>query len=374
MRIGIDARLWRETGVGRYIRNLVKQLQVIDHVNEYVLFVLSKDATAVQSSITNDQWLIIPADVKWHTIQEQRAFPKILEKEKLDLMHFPYFSVPIGYKGKYVLTIHDLILHHFPTGKASTKSYLVYQLKLHAYKYIISHAAKNAAKIITVSNATKEEIVEHLRVPQEKVVVTYEGVDTQISNKDSKFQIPNSKFFLYVGNAYPHKNLEKLLQAFQSVKRKALSVKDLKLVLVGKQDYFYKRLEEEVQRMGLGRDIIFRHNVTDEELALYYQHALALVIPSLMEGFGLPLLEAMEENCLVVASDIPVFREIAGDIPLYFPPTDVNRLKDMLESIAQGTIQDEKNRKIKGQIQAKKFSWKKMAQETLATYKSSLSV
>src|SRR4051812_22356097 len=120
MKIGIDARLWNETGVGRYIRNLVKELQLIDKKNEYILFVRKADFDKVSSQIVNSKFLVKVADIRWHTIEEQIKLPRILNNENLDLMHFPYFSVPIRYKKTFVITIHDLILNHFSTGKAST--------------------------------------------------------------------------------------------------------------------------------------------------------------------------------------------------------------------------------------------------------------
>src|SRR5258708_5042379 len=122
MRVGIDARLWNETGIGRYIRNLVKYLQVVDQQNEYILFVRARDYENIKYQISNIKWKITIADVHWHTFEEQVKLLWILYKEKLDLMHFPYFSVPVFYTGKFIVTIHDLILYHYPTGKASTKA------------------------------------------------------------------------------------------------------------------------------------------------------------------------------------------------------------------------------------------------------------
>src|SRR5258705_8253378 len=125
MRIGIDGRLWHETGVGRYIRNLVANLAQIDNTNEYVLFVKTgfkiKDLPGRQagSGFKNDKWKIVETDIHWHSLKEQMQFPAVLNKENLDLMHFPYFSHPIFYNKPFVITIHDLIMNHFPTGKAS---------------------------------------------------------------------------------------------------------------------------------------------------------------------------------------------------------------------------------------------------------------
>src|SRR3990172_10967707 len=164
MKIGIDTRLWGETGVGRYIRNLVSELSKIDFKNSYVLFALNKNEKKIKSAIRNSQFVIRLTDIKWHTLEEQLRFPAILNKENLDLVHFPYFSVPIFYDKPLVVTIHDLILHHFPTGEASTLPSPFYWLKLIGYKFVISNAAKKAKKIITVSNATKKEIIDHLKV------------------------------------------------------------------------------------------------------------------------------------------------------------------------------------------------------------------
>ncbi len=374
MRIGIDARLWNESGVGRYIRNLIAELAKIDKKNHYVLFFRSKEFTNILLPGKNFEKKL--ADVQWHTIEEQLRLPSILNKEKLDLVHFPYFSVPIFYARPFVVTIHDLILHHFPTGQASTLFSPLYWAKLLGYKFIIAQAAKRSRKIITVSNATKDEIIDHLGVSESKIVVTHEGIDEQILNsksqilnksKNSKFQIPNSKFFLYVGNAYPHKNLERLIEAFSRVKSHESRVK---LVLVGKEDFFYRRLKEKVQKIGLGESVVFYGEATDEELIGLYKNALALIMPSLMEGFGLPALEAMSNKCLVLASNIPALREICGDAALYFNPFDVGDLTEKLKAIHSNDTYHYSKNIQKGIERAKMFSWEKMAKETLVVYES----
>ncbi len=315
MRVGIDARLWDETGIGRYIRNLVKYLQEVDQANEYVLFVLGKDYGNVKALISNKKWKVVIADVRWHSFAEQIKLSGILYKEKLDLMHFPYYSYPILYSGKFVATIHDLILLHFPTGKASNLPHVFYKAKLFAYKLLTRNAVLHAQQIIAVSNATKQEIVDHYHIPKDKITVTYEGVDERMDGQqnklvDTRYKILHTKYFLYVGNAYPHKNLERLIQAFGIFKKDNGS--DVKLILVGKNNYFYKRLEKTIDAYSLRSDILVFHDVNDEALGYLYKNAIATVIPSLMEGFGLPALEAMSQKCLVVASDIPSIREICG--------------------------------------------------------------
>lgn len=383
MKIGIDARLWNESGVGRYIRNLVQYLQTSDKKNEYVLFVRASDFENEKWQMANDRWKIIQTDIRWHTLGEQLKFSNILEKENLDLVHFPYFSIPLNYNKPFVVTIHDLILHHFPTGKATTLPFPLYYLKLLSYKHIIAQAAKRAQKIITVSKSTKTEIVDHLKVSPDKIFVTYEGIDQKISNFPAKrdrasldkFPISNKtikdiidkKYFLYVGNAYPHKNLERLIEAFHQCLKKD---SHLKLILVGKEDYFYKRLKKSVSLLNLEDSVLFYNNVTDSDLSNLYKNALALVMPSLMEGFGLPVIEALSQKCLVVCSDIPVFKEIIGNAGIYFDPLDIESISDKMMSVVNNK-NDYKNNITTGLEKIKTYTWKNTAIQTLKIYESS---
>ncbi len=378
MRIGIDCRLWNESGVGRYTRNLVSNLAKIDKKNIYTLFVLSKDYENVVSQMTNDKWQIVRADIRWHTLAEQIKFPSILNQENLDLVHFPYFSIPIFYNKPFIITIHDLIINHFPTGKASTLPLPIYALKILGYKYIIKKAAKKAKKIITVSNATKMEIIDHLGINSSKITVTYEGVEERISNIkyqkskiNGKWKMLNDKYFLSVGNAYPHKNLERLIDAFFSLLSRKNS--DIFLVLVGKENFFYKRLKEKVINMKLEKNILFFGKATDEELSQLYKNALALIMPSLMEGFGLPALEAMRNKCLVLAADIPSLKETCGDAAIYFDPYDIKDIARKMTDVYLNNIYYLSKKIGKGLKRVKLFSWEKMAKETLNVYNEALS-
>lgn len=383
MKIGIDGRLWNETGVGRYIRNLVAELQKIDKKNEYVLFVQNKDYERIKKEVIglslgrgklrskNRKWKVVVADVRWHTIQEQMQFPRIIARENVDLMHFPYFSVPIFYKGPFVVTIHDLIIHHFPTGKASTLPLPLYQLKRFGYKHVMSNAVKRAQKIIVPLYAVKDDLRKTLHVPPEKIVVTYEGFDSHIrkgaiSQKVKAFE--DTTYFLYVGNAYPHKNLEKLLTAFRFMKKDVKG--DIRLVLVGKRDYFYQQLQNSQQDSA----VHFLFDVSDSDLYFLYTHAVALVSPSLMEGFGLTPLEAMAAGCLPVVSDIASFREVCDANAVYFDPFQAKDIKEKMENVLH---LDEAMRKVfldKGKERVKDFSWKTMALETVEVYESCTSI
>jgi glycosyltransferase involved in cell wall biosynthesis len=378
MKIGIDCRLWSETGVGRYIRNLVLNLQKIDNGNTYALFVLGKDNKEILKQVQNDNFETITADVKWHTIAEQIRFPQILNRENLDLMHFPYFSVPIFYNKPFVVTIHDLIVNHFSTGHASTLSEPVYNLKLLGYKFVLNQAAKKAKKIIAVSNATKKEIIDHLKINPQKIAVVHEGIDEKIRNPKSEIRnkVLNAKYFLYVGNAFPHKNLDRLLEAFSVFCRPELfsGSHNVKLILVGKEDYFYKRLKAKTQALKLSDRVTFLHGVSDEELSNLYKDALVLIVPSLMEGFGLPALEALANKCLVLSSDIPSSREVFGDAVIYFDPYSVKDIAEKLSEVFNSDIDKHNDKKEKGLKTAANFSWEKTAKETLKIYESCVSL
>lgn len=179
--------------------------------------------------------------------------------------------------------------------------------------------------------------------------------------------IQNTKYFLYVGNAYPHKNLERLLEAIASLK---YSVLGIKLILVGGEDHFYKQLKKKVEVMGLTESVSFYGPAKREELTSLYQKALALVFPSLMEGFGLPGLEAMASSCLVVCSDIPVFREIYGEGALYFDPKNPKDIAEKLKMVCSNVLKQQNKEEMirKGQEQVKKYSWGKLARETFKIY------
>jgi len=369
MRIGIDVRLWNETGVGRYIRNLVYQLAEIDKKNEYVLFTRRKEKEAIRKQLNNKNWKIVPVDIRWHTITEQFLFASVINKENLDVMHFPYFSLPILYRKPFVVTIHDLIIHHFPTGKASTLPIPFYKVKRLGYEQVLQYAVKKGKKIIVPLPVVQKDLVKAFHVPESKIAVTPEGFDTRLLiDKQERATIPFKKYFLYVGNAYPHKNLDLLLKAFAQFREAHPKIKT-GLILAGKDSYFYKQLRERIKEENI-QAVTVLNDVTDAQLAYLYRHAICLVSPSLMEGFGLIALEALALKCIPVLSDIPAFHEVCKDAAVYFNPTSSKSLREKLEYIL---VMDEKEKhrlREKGQERVKKFSWKDMAYQTLKIYES----
>lgn len=370
-RIGIDARLWDETGVGRYIRNLLRELDRLDTKNMYVIFLYKNSVDSfkeviAQFQIRHPNWKFVYTDIRWHSFREQILFPRIIEQEKVDLMHFPYFSVPFLYNKPFVVTIHDLIINHYPTGRASTLPLPVYYLKHNAYRLLIKLISKRACKIITVSDTTRDEIIAHLVVPKDKIVVMYEGVDSHFESRRKNSVLPYTNYFLFVGNAYPHKNPELLVEAFGRI----VSVyPDVTLLFVGSKNYFYDRLELKVKQRSLEKNIHFLGKVDDAMLEALYRKAHALITPSLMEGFGLPGLEAMQNKCLVLASDIPVYKEIYADAVVYFDPRSLHSIHDTILSVLQDKKKFQKYIE-KGLKRVALFSWKTMAIQTIQIYES----
>lgn len=365
MKIGIDARFWNETGVGRYIRNLIIQLQKIDSRNSYVLFVREKDQKEIQSIVKSRNFEIKVTNLPWHSISEQIKFPRIIQNEQVDLMHFPYFAVPISYSKPFIVTIHDLILHHYSTGESSTLPTLLYKTKLAAYKVIIKTAAKKAKKIIAVSHTTKKEIIDHLPVKESKVDVIYEGYSFTI-RKEIKMTV-NKPYFLHVGNVYPHKNPKVILQAFSQIADKS------HMYFIGKEDYFMKKLKKYAEDNNLQKNVIFLHDVSDEKLQFLYKNTTAVIISSLMEGFGLPAIEAMSSKALVIASEIPSLKEVTGGNALYFNPHSATDLGVKMNVSLRGS-KETKNIINNGEQFVKRYQWKKMAKETLKIYESCVSI
>ena len=219
MRIGIDARFYGPIGkgLGRYTQKLIENLEKIDNSNQYFIFLKKENLGAYQPKNKNFQKVL--ADYHWYTFAEQIKFPRLLKKYKLDLVHFPHFNVPLFYRKKFIVTIHDLILIKFPTTRSSALSPIFYWLKFLAYKIVIRSAISRSKRIIAVSNFTKNDILEiYPKIPSSKVSVTYEACDDYcFFNPKNGEQIFShygiiKPYILYVGNVYPHKNPERSRQ------------------------------------------------------------------------------------------------------------------------------------------------------------------
>ncbi|MFA6271988.1 MAG: glycosyltransferase family 1 protein [Patescibacteria group bacterium] len=375
MRIGIDARFYgpTRTGPGRYTQKLVDYLQEIDDKNEYVIFLRKDNWDEFQPK--NSRFKKVMADYRWYSLSEQLCMPWKIRQEKVDLMHFPHFNIPIFYGGKFVVTIHDLIITHFPTRRATKLGPVLYKAKQTGYRIVIWMAAKRAKRIITVSQFSKQEIVKHFKVKDEKVVVTYEACDAPRQGEGNFSEIAErynitKPFLLYVGNTYPHKNLERLVIAFKKLREEEKV--DVQLVLVGKRDYFSERLESSVKEQGIANNVIFTGFIKDSELPLFYRSAMLYVFPSSIEGFGLPPLEAMSYDLPVLSSNAPCMPEILGDAAKYFHPDEISDIVQVLkEAILNKQLQEDL--RAKGREHIKQYSWKRMVEKTYSIYLKELS-
>lgn len=369
MKIGIDARFFglMGKGLGRYTQKLIEHLETIDSENQYVVFLRKENFDEYQPF--NKNFTKVLADYRWYSFAEQLFYPRLLNSYKFDLMHFPHFNVPLLYRRTFVLTIHDLILVHFPTLRATKLNPLVYWIKYLGYKLAISSAIARAESIIAVSEFTKNDIAGQYPQARKKITVTYEACDDlcRISNMAPHHILEKygiiKPYLLYVGNAYPHKNLQGLVDAFAQV---SSTFPDMQLALVGKEDFFYARLKAYSAKKNIA-GVHFLGFVSDQDLDVLYRFAQAYVFPSLYEGFGLPPLEAMAKGAVVVSSDHPCMQEILGEAALY---ADARNSKKFAEAIMQ-VLSDNGLRMDmigKGYQQIKKYSWDGMAKQTFEIY------
>jgi glycosyltransferase involved in cell wall biosynthesis len=379
MHIGIDARFYGTLGkgLGRYTQKLIEHLETIDTTNRYTIFLRRENFDEYEPK--NPNFSKVLADYQWYSFAEQAIFPFLLMTYRFDLMHFPHFNIPVLYRGKFVVTIHDLILVHFPTQRATTLHPVWYRVKFAAYKATIWWAVHRSRHILTVSEYTKQDILRHYRVCEEKITVTYEATDGfcrfvspqqsrailqqygLTSNDDRAILKP---YLLYVGNAYPHKNLEALIDALD---RDAL--RDVTLLLVGKEDYFYRRLKSAVCARRM-ENIVFAGFVSDEALDVLYRFGRMYVFPSLYEGFGLPPLEAMSRGLPVLAAKATCLPEVLGDAARYFDPRQANSLAQNLRCMWDN--QHMRDRLMqRGYARAARFDWRRMAERTGAQYRKS---
>lgn len=362
MRIGIDARLWRETGVGRYIRALVANLCTLGKAHDFVLFVGPNEYTTLQLP---PNWHKILAPIRWHTLREQLEMPRLYNQAVIDLVHVPYFSVPIFTTTPLLITIHDLTISQFATGRATTLPHILYWFKRLGYEAVLRTSLSKAVRIITVSGTVRNQLISSFGINSQKINVTYESGELENDQKGDQKSFPQP-YLLYVGNAHPHKNIERLIGAFSEVQKRQ---KNLTLVLIGKKDYFYKKLELLVRNQHVSYKILFLGEVSNSNLKEWFSHAEIFILPSLSEGFGIPGLEAMSMGCPVIASDLPVFHEIYGDAAGYFNQLDAHSIASAIHNVSRNhQIRD---RLISnGLFQVKKYSWNKMAADTLKIYES----
>ncbi|USN53854.1 MAG: glycosyltransferase family 4 protein [Candidatus Nomurabacteria bacterium] len=373
-RVGIDARFFGPggKGLGRYTERLIKHLEALDLPFELVVFLREENWEEYQPS--NPKVKKVLAPYRWYSLAEQLYFPRLIRAQKLDLTHYAHFNVPLFAPKRFIVTIHDLILTKFPTERASTLGPLRYWVKHAGSQLVLQQAVKRAEKVITVSQYSAEQIAQTLHVPKEKIQVILEGCEP-LANTDpvrpqSLTQVEDG-YVLYVGNAYPHKNLEYLLEVWEKMRA---SGRDETLVLVGKMDYFYSRLRERAKQKGLleGKSpVVFAGGLSDAELQWAYAHSGLYVFPSLMEGFGLPPLEAMRAGVPVVAARASCLPEILGPAAEYFDPHSQEDLQRAMLAVLDNPALREKYISL-GYEQIGRYRWEEMAKQTAQLYQELL--
>ena len=378
MIIGIDCRTilnpekGEHAGVGYYTYYLVKHILEKDTVNKYILFfdrVLdSKIYADLIGNASNVKVQIYPlAKYKKFLpyIYSHILIPKILYKAKLDVYHNPAYVIPRGYKGISVITIHDLAIYKNKEWFPKQSSFIT--------KVLIPESIKKAKKIIAVSKNTKKDIIEIFNVKEDKIAMIYEAGDMKdvlsdiaIEDIRGKHSI-KEKYFFFVGTIEPRKNIQRLLDAFIAVYKK---YPDMQLVLAGKSGWKTQEIENLYMQIQVQYPdaVRFIGYVSQKEKEVLLKNAYASIYPSLYEGFGLPVLEGMQQKVPVITSNTSSLPEVSGDAALLCDPYDVNSItKNMFTLIEDREVYI--SLQEKGQKQVQKFSWNLTAQQTIAVYK-----
>lgn len=368
MRIGLDLRmLGGGSGISRYASELSRQILELDKNNQYVLFFNQLDP---ETRRTYEKYghKLVATGIAHYSVAEQLSLPSILKKENLDLVHFLHFNAPIFYDKKFVVTIHDLTHTKFPGKK---KSHILHR---GAYNLVLLNAVKRAQRIIAVSGSTKNEVMEHFGIRDEKIEVVYEGINSAYKVMDreeaygkivSRFGI-TKPYILYVGVWRRYKNLPTLARVFDHLVEKGF---DLELVLAGEPDPFYPEIREQVTGIKNNSRVKALGRVSDEDLNFLYNASQLFVLPSLAEGFGLTALEAAACGVPIAASDIPTLREVLGQGAEYFDPMNEENMYDVLAYLNDNPKrrEDLANAALS---RSKHFSWKQAAEETIKLYES----
>lgn len=358
-RVGIDVRMLQNSGIGTYLRGLLSGMSSLGLDKDIALFGREQGRAA---SFT----------APIYSLQEQWQYPGLLRR--CQLWHAPHYNVPLV-KGRtrLVVTIHDIIHWLF------RRQFLSPLQTIYA-GFMLKRAVTSADQIIAVSHHTKSDLVEHFRAPEQKVTVIHEGVEEscrEIPPSElgpafealrKKYGIPQD-FFLYVGLIKPHKNVLMLTRLFRRLK--ATGQVRAALVLIGRKDKRYPPGYEDLATLNSAGDVFYLPRIESHELRIFYNQALALVHPSLYEGFGLTLLEAMQSGTPVLTTNSSSIPEVVGDAALRVDATDGAAMQEALIRLDQDASLRGSLR-LKGLERVKLFNWKEMARKTAEVYEKVL--
>ncbi len=362
MRIGINADVLDRSfgGISKYTHNLIKNLLRVDKKNEYVLIHNRKNSNPLYNL---GEEIILPGYPVKDTIKNLFLYPNLVKKEKLDIIHDTNQVGPFLFKlrAKTVQTIHDLTALKYPHLH---KSYVAF-----GHGFLLPRIIKNVDHFVADSQSTKDDIIKHLHVSENKIDVAYAGIDDSyrvLRNTEKvlrKYKI-DYPFLLHVGVIEPRKNLVRLVRVFNQLRKVN---KKYKLVLVGPRGWKSRKVFETIKKYNLQKHIIFIGKVPEPDLPLFYNSADFSVYSSIYEGFGMPVVEAMACGCPVITSNISSLPEIAGNAAILVNPFSAKSIFSAMQTL----IEDESLRKKlskRGLEQSKKFSWEKCAKQTLNVY------
>ncbi len=361
-KILIDARWYglEQRGIGRYVKEMIDGLVKYQNSFDIVLIVSKNNFDIVPKGFQK-----VIAKSRWYTLYEQIEIPRIIEKIKPDIFHATHINVPLLCSVPYIVTVHDLQLLRIADQRATTLPKPIFYIKTVLAKYIVSRAIKFADKIIAVSKFTADEITALVKHRHGHIYKILEGT-TSMSLKNYRPNLLNSlkitkPFFIYCGAAYPHKNVELLIDAFVFFNQQ--NENRYQLVLVGKIDYFYQR----IQNQTFNHDVIFTGFLPDNDLMYLYKQCLSFVIASVYEGFGLSPLEAQACGAPVLSARAGSLPEVLGDSALYFD----NKRDDMVLKMEEMVNNDDLRTDLinKGYKNNTRFSWQTMVDEIVELYK-----
>jgi glycosyltransferase involved in cell wall biosynthesis len=364
MRVAIDARKVHDFGIGTYIRNLLRHLARLDRENEYVL--LCRPADLAMAQQLGENFRGVRETSANYSLREQIHIPYVLMRERPDVYHAPHYVLPPAVPCRSVVTIHDTIHLRFPQYLPNRGAW--------AYaRSLMWAAAKRSDRILTVSESSKRDIIHYFDIDPNKIVVVYNALDERFSTEPppeemarvrERFQL-NHSFVLYVGNIKPHKNLVRLIEAFEGLRHDGFD--DLKLLIIGDEISKWPALRRAVHKHKLHKHVRFLGFQSDETLAVLYRLAAVFVFPSLYEGFGLPPLEAMASGTPVVTSNVSSLPEVAGDAAVLVDPYDAIDIKDGIKRVLTDPALREELRR-KGLQRAREFSWERSVARTREIY------
>ncbi len=363
MKIGIDCRMIYHSGIGTYLQNLLREFSYLS-ISEDMENILYGDVDKLKKY----NFTIKEFNFPIYSLQEQLFSPLKLKKERLDLIHFPHYNVPLLYSGEIVVTIHDLIHLLFP-------QYFSFVASRYAH-FMLRHVSRKAKKIITDSHSSKRDIIKLLKVSSKKITVIYPGVSRNYRPIKDEFLIEKIKrkynitqeFILFVGLLKPHKNIINLIKAFFKLRKNNSLLKN-KLVIIGKKKGpYYLKVEELIRKLGLEEEIIFLGKVDADDLLMLYNSARVFILPSFYEGFGLPPLEAMACGIPVITANTSSLPEVVGDAAVMVDPYDIEEMAKAMYTVF--TDRNLRKQMIdKGFERVKYFSWENAACQTCKVYK-----